>query len=57
MRGGMGDHLFAAFDLGLVFAVAFGLGLWQLVAVRRSIRRDREKAQAERLSAGESGKA
>ena len=51
----MGDPLFAAFDLGLVVAVAFGLGLWQLVAVRRSIRRDREKAQAERPSAGESG--
>lgn len=41
----MSDHLFAAFDLALVFAVAFGLGIWQLVAVRRSIRRDREAAR------------
>lgn len=38
----MGDTLFAALDLGLAFAVVFGLGLWQLLAVRRSIRRDRE---------------
>jgi hypothetical protein len=37
----MGDRLFAALDLGLVFLVVFGLGVWQLVAVRRSIRRDR----------------
>lgn len=41
----MSDHLFAAFDLGLVFAVAFGIGIWQLVGVRRSIRRDREAAR------------
>lgn len=50
----MSDSLFAAFDLGLVVAAAFGLGLWQLIAVRRSIRRDREKAQAGRPSAGRS---
>jgi hypothetical protein len=37
----MGDRLFAALDLGLVFLVVFGLGVWQLFAVRRSIRRDR----------------
>ncbi len=47
----MGDSLFAAFDLGLVFLVAFGLGLWQLVAVRRSIRGDRERTEAERRAA------
>jgi hypothetical protein len=35
------DGLFAAFDIGLVFALALGIGLWQLIAVRRSIRRDR----------------
>ncbi|MHC2108160.1 MULTISPECIES: hypothetical protein [unclassified Methylobacterium] len=39
----MSDGLFAAFDIGLVFALAFGIGLWQLIAVRRSIRRDRER--------------
>ena len=39
----MSDRLFAAFDIGLVFAVAFGVGIWQLIAVRRSIRRDRER--------------
>ncbi|MGH1589132.1 hypothetical protein [Methylobacterium sp. P5_C11] len=38
----MSDGLFAAFDIGLVFALALGLGLWQLLAVRRSIRRDRD---------------
>jgi hypothetical protein len=36
------DGLFAALDIGLVFAVAFGLGLWQLLRVRRSIRNDRD---------------
>lgn len=36
----MDDRLFAALDLGLVFLVVFGI--WQLVAVRRSIRRDRD---------------
>lgn len=40
----MGENLFAALDFGLAFAVVFGLGVWQLVAVRRSIRRDREAA-------------
>jgi hypothetical protein len=38
----MGDRLFAALDLGLAVLVVFGIGLWQLVAVRRSIRRDRD---------------
>lgn len=38
----MGENLFAALDFGLAFAVVFGLGIWQLAAVRRSIRRDRE---------------
>ncbi|MGU3402582.1 hypothetical protein [Methylobacterium brachiatum] len=39
----MSDGLFAAFDIGLVFALALGIGLWQLIAVRRSIRRDRAR--------------
>lgn len=38
----MGETLFAALDFGLAFAVVFGLGVWQLIAVRRSIRRDHE---------------
>ena len=38
----MGETLFAALDFGLAFAVVFSIGIWQLVAVRRSIRRDRE---------------
>ena len=28
---------------GLVFALAFGVGIWQLIVVRRSIRRDRDR--------------
>ncbi|MER2196226.1 hypothetical protein [Methylobacterium brachiatum] len=39
----MSDGLFAAFDIGLVFDLAFGIGLWQLIAVQRSIRRDRAR--------------
>ncbi|WP_273558474.1 hypothetical protein [Methylobacterium sp. NMS14P] len=38
----MSDRLFVAFDIGLVFALALGIGVWQLTAVRRSIRRDRD---------------
>lgn len=38
----MSEHLFAVLDIGVAFALAFGLGLWQRVAVRRSIRRDRD---------------
>jgi hypothetical protein len=37
------DGLFSAFDIGLAFALAFGIGLWQLIAVRRSMRRDRAR--------------
>ncbi|WP_279598965.1 hypothetical protein [Methylobacterium sp. J-076] len=39
----MSDRLFAALDIGLVFALALGGGLWHLRAVRRSIREDRER--------------
>lgn len=38
----MRDGLFAALDIGLVFTLALGVGVWQLIAVRRSIRRDRD---------------
>lgn len=40
----MTDSLFAAFDIGLVFALALGLAIWQLVSLRRGMRRDREAA-------------
>ncbi|GJE17038.1 hypothetical protein [Methylobacterium marchantiae] len=40
----MSDHLFAAFDIGLVFALALGLAIWQLVVVKRGIRKDRDEA-------------
>ena len=42
----MSDSLFAFFDIGLVFALALGLAIWQLVVVKRGIRRDRAEAAA-----------
>lgn len=42
----MTDPLFAFFDIGLVFALALGLALWQLVVLKRGIRRDRDQAAA-----------
>ncbi|WP_336485380.1 hypothetical protein [Methylobacterium nigriterrae] len=42
----MSDPFFAFFDIGLVFALALGLAIWQLVVLRRAIRRDRERAGA-----------
>lgn len=44
----MTDPLFAAFDIGLVFALALGLAIWQLVVLRRGMRRDRQTSQDER---------
>ncbi|MCJ2081588.1 hypothetical protein [Methylobacterium sp. J-090] len=49
----MSDPFFAALDIGLVFALALGLALWQLVALKRGLRRDREAAA--RSSADEDG--
>ncbi|WP_342149437.1 hypothetical protein [Methylorubrum sp. SB2] len=40
----MSDHGFAALDIGLAFGVILGIAVWQLVRVKRSIRRDREEA-------------
>lgn len=40
----MSDSFFAALDIGLVFALALGLAIWQLVTLKRGIRRDREAA-------------
>ncbi|MCJ2073690.1 hypothetical protein MKK75_33700 [Methylobacterium sp. J-030] len=50
----MGQSLFAALDLGLAFAAVLGIGLWQLIAVRRSMRRDRE-GSGSRSSGGDGG--
>ena len=44
----MTDPLFAFFDIGLVFALAVGLAIWQLVVLKRGIRRDRAEAAARR---------
>lgn len=44
----MTDPIFAVFDIGLVFSIPIGLAIWQLVVLKRSIRRDREEAQRQR---------
>ena len=44
----MTDPLFAFCDIGLVFALALGLAIWQLVVLKRGIRRDRAEAAARR---------
>ena len=41
----MSEHVFGVVEIGLAFAVVLGLGLWQLITVRRSIRRDREDTE------------
>lgn len=41
----MSDHGFAALDIGLAFGLVLALAIWQLVRVKRSIRRDREEAR------------
>ncbi|MDR7036355.1 MULTISPECIES: hypothetical protein [Methylobacterium] len=51
----MSDPLFAFFDIGLVFALALGAAIWQLVVLKRSIRRDREAAAQRRADVGEGG--
>jgi hypothetical protein len=42
-------------EIVLVFGVALAFGVWQLVSVRREIRRDKEKASAARRSPGDPG--
>jgi hypothetical protein len=34
---------FGIIELSLVFGAALGLGIWQLVAIRRELKRDRKK--------------
>jgi hypothetical protein len=41
------DGLAAMVELVLVFAVVMGIAVWQLVSVKREIRRDRERAGGE----------
>jgi hypothetical protein len=41
------DSLFAALDIGLVFALALGLAIWQLVVLKRGIRADRKRNRAD----------
>lgn len=40
----MSDTGFAALDIGLAFGLVLALAVWQLIRVKRSIRRDRESA-------------
>ncbi|KQT82127.1 hypothetical protein ASG59_18915 [Methylobacterium sp. Leaf466] len=35
----------AVLDIGLVFSIPLGLAIWQLVVLKRSIRRDRKAAE------------
>ncbi|WP_375464914.1 hypothetical protein [uncultured Methylobacterium sp.] len=49
----MSNPLFAAFDIGLVFALGLGLAIWQLVVLKRGIRRDRATADAAKAERGE----
>ena len=44
----MSGRAFAAHDIGLVFAPALGVGVWQQIAVRSSIRRDLD-GEADRI--------
>ena len=47
----MSPSALVAVEFALVLAVVLGLGIWQLVSVRREIARDREKARQEREAA------
>jgi hypothetical protein len=49
------DPLFAFFDIGLVFALGLGLAIWQLVVLKRGIRRDRAEAAARARDADTEG--
>lgn len=46
----MTDPTFGFVDIGLAFGLVLGLAIWQLVVVKRSIRRDKAEA-AERAKA------
>ena len=48
----MSDPLFAAFDIGLVFALALGLAIWQVVVLKRGLRQDRAAAEAAKAKDG-----
>jgi hypothetical protein len=42
------SNLYGLVELVLVFGLVLGFGIWQLVSVRREIRRDREKAKQDK---------
>ncbi len=43
----MEDSSFALVEMAFSFSVVLGLGIWELVKLRREQRRDREKAARE----------
>jgi|LFEF01.1.fsa_nt_gb hypothetical protein len=44
------DGAAAMIELVLVFGIVMGISLWQLVSVKREIRRDRERALQEKAA-------
>lgn len=51
----MSDSLVAFFDIGLVFALGLGVAIWQLVVLKRGLRRDRAEATTRREESDTSG--
>jgi hypothetical protein len=43
-------------ELVMIFGLALGLGIWQLVSVNRELRRDREREAAQRREREGQGK-
>lgn len=46
----MSESLYGVVEVGLAFALILGLAIWQLIAVKRSIRRDKAEAEARRAN-------
>lgn len=44
------DGAAAMVELVLVFGIVMGVSIWQLVSVKREIRRDRERAMEEKTA-------
>jgi hypothetical protein len=42
----MSEALYGVFEVGLAFALVLGIAIWQLVVLKRSIRRDKAEAEA-----------
>lgn len=49
----MSGNQLALIELLLVFGLVLGFAVWQLIAVRRSQREDRRRAEAERSGAAD----